>query len=102
MTVIRAHTRAAAPLTTTWSVLADQIGMSTWAPGSTRLEQAGDPPPDGVGAIRVVTLWPLKAREQIMTVEAPAHLTRKSLGWWAGGSTRRSAAEPGWGRGQAA
>src|SRR4051794_21223076 len=79
MTEIRVHAVAAAPLTTTWSVLADQAGMSTCAPGSTELEQVGVPPPDGVGAIRVVSQGPLRVREQLFAVDAPTLLGYRLL-----------------------
>jgi len=53
--------------------------MSRWAPGSTALEQVGNPPPNGVGAIRVVALWPMRVRELVTTVEAPVQLSYKLL-----------------------
>jgi uncharacterized protein YndB with AHSA1/START domain len=74
---VRAH--ADAPIHTTWSVLADQRGMSTWLPVTVSLESEGDPPPDGVGSIRVVTRRPLRIREQITEVEAPSRLAYRLL-----------------------
>jgi len=74
---IRAH--ADAPLETTWSVLADQRGMTRWLPAGVSLEREGDPPPDGVGTIRVVTRRPFRVREQITHVEKPSRLAYRLL-----------------------
>jgi uncharacterized protein YndB with AHSA1/START domain len=72
--------RASASLETVWAVLADQAGMSVWAPvRSVRLEREGDPRPDGVGAIRVVSLPPVTVREQLTDVEPPTRLAYRML-----------------------
>jgi hypothetical protein len=77
---IRIHARAAAPLLTVWSVLARQAGMGTRAPVRTfALEREGDPPPDGVGAIRVLSRPPFTIREQITHVEPPFRLAYRML-----------------------
>jgi uncharacterized protein YndB with AHSA1/START domain len=74
---VRAH--ADAPIETTWSVLADQRGMTTWLPVTVSLEREGDPPPNGVGSIRVLTRSPLRLREEITEVEAPLRLAYRLL-----------------------
>jgi uncharacterized protein YndB with AHSA1/START domain len=74
---VRAH--ANAPIETTWSLLHDQRGMTTWLPVTVALESEGDPPPDGVGGIRVLTRGPLRMREQITEVEAPSRLAYRLL-----------------------
>ncbi len=80
MAEIRIHRRAAAPLETVWDVLYDQVGMSSWVPiVSIRLEREGDPPPNGVGAIRAVSRRPVKVREQITAVDAPTRLAYRML-----------------------
>jgi hypothetical protein len=43
------------------------------------LEREGDPPPDGVGTIRVVTRRPFRVREQITHVEKPSRLAYRLL-----------------------
>lgn len=71
MVEIRAQAHAAAPLATTWSILADQSGMAAWTPArKVMIEHQGDPRPAGVGTIRVLSLVLLKIREQIT---APSH-----------------------------
>jgi uncharacterized protein YndB with AHSA1/START domain len=74
---VRAH--ANAPIETTWSLLHDQRGMTTWLPVTVALESEGDPPPDGVGGVRVLTRGPLRLREQITEVEAPSRLAYRLL-----------------------
>jgi hypothetical protein len=77
---IRIRTRAAAPLPTVWSVLAGQAGMGAWAPvRAVALEREGDPPPDGIGAIRVLSVPPFTIREQITDIEAPFRLAYRML-----------------------
>lgn len=78
MAEIRVHTRAAASVQTTWSVLTDQVGMSAWAPvRSVTLERDGDP--DGIGAIRVLSRPPLTLREQITDIQCPHRLSYEFL-----------------------
>src|SRR3954447_21882765 len=80
MVEIRVRTHAAAPLATTWSVLADQSGMAAWTPARTAtIEHQGDPRPAGVGTIRVLSLTPLKIREQITAVDEPTRLAYRLL-----------------------
>ena len=80
MVEIRVRAHAAAPLATTWSVLADQSGMAAWTPARTvMIEHQGDPPPAGVGTIRVVSLALVKVREEIIAVDEPTRLTYRLL-----------------------
>jgi uncharacterized protein YndB with AHSA1/START domain len=80
MVEIEVRATAAAPVDTVWSVLAAQAGMATWAPvRKVTLERQGDPPPDGVGTIRVLSRPPLTIREQITAVEAPVRLVYRML-----------------------
>jgi|SRR4051812_4853197 hypothetical protein len=80
MVEIRFRAHAAAPLATTWSVLADQSGMTAWTPArAVTIEQQGDPRPAGVGTIRVLSLAPLAIREQITGVDEPTRLTYRLL-----------------------
>jgi uncharacterized protein YndB with AHSA1/START domain len=73
------HARANAPIETTWSLLCDQRGMTRWLPVTVSLECEGDPPPDGVGSIRVLTRWPLRIREQITEIDATSRLAYRLL-----------------------
>jgi hypothetical protein len=80
MTHIRVQARAQAPLETTWSVLADRAGMAARAQArKVTREREGDPPPGGVGAIRVVSQPPLTVREQITDVNEPVRLACRPL-----------------------
>src|SRR3954447_10412475 len=80
MVEVRVQAHAAAPLATTWSVLADQSGMATWTPARTvTIEHQGDPRPAGVQTIRVLSLTPLTIREQITGVDEPTRLTYRLL-----------------------
>src|SRR3954469_2014463 len=80
MVEIRVRVHAAAPLATTWSVLADQSGMAAWTPARTAtIEHQGYPRPAGVGTIRVLSLTPLKIREQITAVDEPSRLAYRLL-----------------------
>src|SRR3954447_23027094 len=80
MVEVRVRAHAAAPLATTWSVLADQSGMAAWTPArAATIEHQGDPRPAGVGTIRVLSLSPLTIREQITAVDEPTRLTYRLL-----------------------
>jgi hypothetical protein len=80
MVEIRVQAHAAAPLLTTWSVLAEQSEMAAWTPARTvTIQHQGDPRPAGVGTIRVLSLTPLTIREQITGVDAPSRLTYRLL-----------------------
>jgi hypothetical protein len=69
-----------AALEVTWSVLAAQGDMATWAPiQSSRLERPGGQQPDGVGAIRVLKARPATIREQITAFDAPHRLEYQML-----------------------
>ena len=77
---IRIHKRSSAPVETVWAVLYDQLGMAAWVPlSSVRLEREGEPPPNGVGAIRVLSGLGLRVREEITAVEPPTRLTYRLL-----------------------
>ena len=80
MAEIRIQARAAAPLRTVWSILAAQAGMGAWAPvRMVAVEREGEPPPDGIGTIRVLSRPPFTIREQITDVQAPVRLSYRML-----------------------
>lgn len=77
---VRIYARAAAPLETVWSVLADQTGMAAWTPARmVTLEREGDPSARGIGAIRVISRPPFTVREQITDVDEPTRLAYRLL-----------------------
>ena len=64
--------RAKAPRDVVWDVLADVRTWSEWGDwDTTELEREGDPPPDGIGAIRFTARRPVKVREQVEVWEPP-------------------------------
>ncbi|MBK5117308.1 MAG: SRPBCC family protein [Thermoleophilia bacterium] len=70
----------AAPVETVWEVVADQRGMSEFTRfRKVELEREGDPPPNGVGTIRVLHLVGPPAREEIITFDPPHRFAYKLL-----------------------
>jgi hypothetical protein len=64
---INVITRTPAPAATVYRLLADGSRWPRWSPiESFELEQSGDPPPEGVGAIRVLRLGRTTGRDQIL------------------------------------
>jgi hypothetical protein len=61
--VVEATARSAAPRQVVWDTL---------VANKTKLEREGEPPPDGVGAIRVIVRRPVTLREQVELWEPPA------------------------------
>jgi hypothetical protein len=57
-----------------WDVLADARAWSAWGPWQrTVLEREGtNPAPDGVGAVRAFTRWPVTTREEVVEFEPPS------------------------------
>jgi uncharacterized protein YndB with AHSA1/START domain len=77
---IRVQARAEAPVQTVWAVLSAQKGMAAWAPiRAVALEREGDPPPDGIGAIRVLSRPPFEIREEITGADVPVRLAYRML-----------------------
>jgi Polyketide cyclase / dehydrase and lipid transport len=70
----------AAPIDIVFDVLADHQGQAdrTLLRSST-LERAGDPPPNGVGAVRRLSLVGPPIREQVTVFEPPHHFAYKML-----------------------
>ena len=64
-----------APIERVWELLADHRGYPRWTTlTGAELEREGDPPPNGVGAIRVLSTGPGKSREEVVAFEPPTHL----------------------------
>jgi hypothetical protein len=71
--VVEATARAGAARQTVWDVLADGRSWHEWGDWqTTELEREGDPPPDGVGAVRRNVRRPLTIREQVELWEPPS------------------------------
>ena len=72
--------RAAAPRERVWALLADARGWSNWARFTkSDLEREGDPPPDGVGAIRNFGTGFSKSREEVVEFEPPRRFAYRLL-----------------------
>ena len=69
-----------APIDTVFDVLTDHRGYSRITPlRSSKLEQEGDPAPNGVGAIRVLSLAGPPLREQVTEYERPRRFAYQLL-----------------------
>jgi hypothetical protein len=70
--MIQTSRRTAAPPEAVWQVLADISTWKDWGPyQDTHLEREGDPAPDGIGAIRVYVVGPIKSREEVTVFDPP-------------------------------
>ena len=68
-----ATVRTTAPRSVVWDVLVDVRSWKDWGDWhTTELEREGDPPPNGIGAIRLTARRPLRVREQVEIFEPPA------------------------------
>lgn len=64
-----------APPDVVWDVLSDHRGMSRWtAARRVVLEAEGDPPPNGVGAVRAIHAVGPPIRERVTAFEQPRRL----------------------------
>lgn len=69
-----------APVETVWEVVADLRGMTDYTRfRKIELEREGDPPPNGVGAIRVLHLVGPPVREEIIAFEPPRRFAYRLL-----------------------
>jgi hypothetical protein len=67
-----ASVHTTAPRSVVWDVLTDVRSWKDWGDWhTTELEREGDPPPGGVGAIRLTARRPLRVREQVEIFEPP-------------------------------
>src|SRR5262245_31264932 len=65
----------AAPVERVWAVLSDHAGWQAWAGvQEVVLRQQGDPPPNGLGAIRVLRRGGLAIEEEVVAFEPPHRL----------------------------
>lgn len=66
---------ARAPAATVWSLVATTSRWPEWSgiPHAS-VERQGDPPPDGVGAVRRLGMGPLGSREEIVAWDPPHHM----------------------------
>lgn len=80
MTKIEISARSGAPVERVWELLADARGWPAWTPfEAAELEREGTPLPDGVGAIRRLTLGKRVTRECVVAFEPPCWLAYQLL-----------------------
>ena len=70
-----ASARSAAPAATVWPLVGEASRWKEWAwLTQTSLLREGDPPPDGVGALRRFAFGPGGSQEEVVAWEPPRHL----------------------------
>lgn len=80
MATFTLHRTVAAPIEIVFDVLADHRSYAKLTPlRSSTLEREGEPPPNGVGAIRVLGLVGPPIREEVTAFERPTLLAYKAL-----------------------
>jgi hypothetical protein len=70
-----AQARSSAPVAEVWPLIGEAHRWKEWS-FLTRsdLESSGDPPPDGVGAVRRFTRYGIGSREEVVAWDPPRHL----------------------------
>jgi Polyketide cyclase / dehydrase and lipid transport len=70
-----AEARSSAPVTEVWPLIGEAHRWKDWSfLTRSQLVGQGDPPPDGVGAVRRFTRYGIGSREQVVAWEPPRHL----------------------------
>jgi len=70
-----ASARSSAPAAVIWPLIGEAARWKEWSwMTSTSLLREGDPPPDGVGALRRFALGPGGSQEEVVVWEPPYHL----------------------------
>jgi uncharacterized protein YndB with AHSA1/START domain len=63
--------RFAAPPERVFAMVTDHVGLGRWLSADVRLERPGEPPPNGLGAVRVIRARGLSVRERVIRYDAP-------------------------------
>jgi hypothetical protein len=83
MQVVRATARSTAPPRAVWDVVADAPGWSRWGGWKeARIEREGDPPPGGLGAIKVLVSErrpSVTSREEVTVFDPPTRFGYRLL-----------------------
>ena len=81
MPEFRLQGTVAAPPEAVWRVFTDHCGYTRWAGvQEVVLRQQGDPPPNGLGAIRVMRSRGIAVEEEITAFEPPKYLAYRLVG----------------------
>jgi hypothetical protein len=71
----QAEARSAAPVEVVWPLIGEARRWKEWSfLDRSDLVQTGDPPPDGVGAVRRLTRYGIGSREEVLVWDPPHHL----------------------------
>lgn len=72
---IQAQARSTAPVGEVWPLIGEAHRWKEWTfLTRSEVELPGDPPPDGVGAVRRFTRYGIGSREQVVAWDPPHHL----------------------------
>lgn len=72
--------RILAPRGEVWNVYTDHVSWSDWAGiGKVRLAREGEPRPNGVGCVRVISSFVVSVHEEILSFDAPVRMTYRIL-----------------------
>jgi uncharacterized protein YndB with AHSA1/START domain len=63
-----------------FELVTDHVGLGRWLGADIRLEHPGEPPPNGLGAIRVIRARGVAVREQVTRFEAPHAMDYRVIG----------------------
>jgi uncharacterized protein YndB with AHSA1/START domain len=81
MPEFRLQGTVAAPPEAVWRVFTDHAGYTQWAGvKEVVLRQQGDPPPNGLGAIRVMRSGGIAIEEEITAFDPPKYLAYRMVG----------------------
>lgn len=66
----------AAPVPAVWERYTDHVSWTEWAGlGKVRLERTGEPPPNGVGCVRVISNAGFEVHEEVLSFDPPHRMT---------------------------
>lgn len=65
-----------APVQAVWERYTDHVSWTQWAGlGTVRLDRPGEPPPNGVGSVRVISNAGVKVFEEVVSFDPPHRMT---------------------------
>ncbi len=77
---VRVERHFDAPIETVWARYTDHVSWTRWAGlGRVRLDRIGEPPPNGVGCVRVISSAGVSAYEEVLSFEPPRRMTYRVL-----------------------
>jgi len=80
MADIHMRQRFPAPIETTFAALTDHVAFGKAMHADVRVERAGTPAPNGLGAVRAVNARGLTVREEVVRWEAPRAMDYRVVG----------------------